>query len=130
MGDRPINLNSPEQLSWVIYSRKPQTRRYGLTCLMNVCLTQSTNAQSMHTVRSYIKQKAHQCRDCYGTGRYESKRRMVHHSLEQTSVLTCDATGYILRDTATVAGLKFMHLQLKWISANGFWYRQGQSYIP
>ena len=22
MGDRPINLNSPEQLSWVIYSRK------------------------------------------------------------------------------------------------------------
>jgi len=23
MGDTPINLNSPEQLSWVIYSRKP-----------------------------------------------------------------------------------------------------------
>ena len=23
MGDTPINLNSPEQLSWLIYSRKP-----------------------------------------------------------------------------------------------------------
>ena len=26
MGDTPINLNSPEQLSWVIYSRKPQDK--------------------------------------------------------------------------------------------------------
>ena len=23
MGDTPINLNSPEQMSWVIYSKKP-----------------------------------------------------------------------------------------------------------
>ena len=27
MGDRPINLNSPEQLSWVIYSRAPQDKK-------------------------------------------------------------------------------------------------------
>ena len=27
MGDRPINLNSPEQLSWVIYSRKPHDKK-------------------------------------------------------------------------------------------------------
>ena len=27
MGDRPINLNSPEQLSWVIYSRKPDDKK-------------------------------------------------------------------------------------------------------
>ena len=26
MGDTPINLNSPEQLSTVIYSRKPQDK--------------------------------------------------------------------------------------------------------
>ena len=26
MGDTPINLNSPEQLSWVIYSRKPKNK--------------------------------------------------------------------------------------------------------
>ena len=26
MGDRPINLNSPEQLSWIIYSRKPHDK--------------------------------------------------------------------------------------------------------
>ena len=28
MGDRPINLNSPEQLSWVIYSRKPKDKKF------------------------------------------------------------------------------------------------------
>ena len=27
MGDRPINLNSPEQLSWVIYSKKPHDKK-------------------------------------------------------------------------------------------------------
>ena len=26
MGDTPINLNSPEQISWVIYSRKPKDK--------------------------------------------------------------------------------------------------------
>ena len=26
MGDTPINLNSPEQMSWVIYSRKPNEK--------------------------------------------------------------------------------------------------------
>ena len=26
MGDMPINLNSPEQMSWVIYSRKPKDK--------------------------------------------------------------------------------------------------------
>ena len=33
MGDTPINLNSPEQLSWVIYSRKPKNKRNGQTKL-------------------------------------------------------------------------------------------------
>ena len=28
MGDTPINLNSPEQMSWVIYSRKPKDKVY------------------------------------------------------------------------------------------------------
>ena len=28
MGDTPINLNSPEQMSWVIYSRKPKDKHY------------------------------------------------------------------------------------------------------
>ena len=28
MGDTPINLNSPEQLSWVIYSRKVLDKQY------------------------------------------------------------------------------------------------------
>ena len=27
MGDRPINLNSPEQKSWVIYSRRPHDKK-------------------------------------------------------------------------------------------------------
>ena len=26
MGDTPINLSSPEQMSWVIYSRKPKDK--------------------------------------------------------------------------------------------------------
>ena len=28
MGDTPINLNSPEQLSWVVYSRKVTDKQY------------------------------------------------------------------------------------------------------
>ena len=32
MGDVPINLNSPEQLSWVIYSRKPKDKNDWSSC--------------------------------------------------------------------------------------------------
>ena len=28
MGDTPINLNSPEQLSWVIFSRRVMDKQY------------------------------------------------------------------------------------------------------
>ena len=29
MGDRPVNLNSPEQLAWVVYGRKPDDKKDG-----------------------------------------------------------------------------------------------------
>jgi len=36
MGDTKINLGSPEQLSWLIYSKKPKTRMSGLKYLTQV----------------------------------------------------------------------------------------------
>ena len=41
MGDTPINLNSPEQLSWVIYSRKVKDKTYWANALTHIWMTQN-----------------------------------------------------------------------------------------
>ena len=38
MGDTKINLSSPEQLSWLIYSMKPKDKKIGLKYLMLVLI--------------------------------------------------------------------------------------------
>ena len=46
MGDTPINLNSPEQASQVIFSRRVYTtRKNGLTCLITLRHSKSLEMQ-------------------------------------------------------------------------------------
>ena len=68
MGDTPINLNSPEQLSWVIYSRKVIDKPYwgnAIDPYMDDADFRSLIAGG--TERVY-KTKAQQCRECNGAG--------------------------------------------------------------
>ena len=71
MGDTPINLNSPEQMSWVIYSRKPHDK----TMWANAFTPYMDKAHFNEVVASnsdiVFKTKAVSCRECNGTGQIE-----------------------------------------------------------
>ena len=120
MGDRPINLNSPEQLSWIIFSRKPHDK----TMWANAFDPRATEQEFRSTIKNncsmLYKQKAKQCPSCRGSGQIRKTKKNGTPFVKTTKCLDCGAVGYRFTDTTSVAGLKFAAPNPDWISANGF----------
>src|SRR5210317_2520770 len=95
MGDRPINLNSPEQLSWVIYSKKPNDKKVWPDLFDDYRMTdteyRSTVRQNSETL---YKQKAKQCSTCNGTGHIYKTRKDGTRYARPNKCTICNATGY------------------------------------
>jgi len=120
MGDTPINLNSPEQLSWVIYSRKVDDKQYWsqeIDPYMDEASFRSlVNA---HTTK-LSKTRAMQCKPCNGTGYIRKVKKNGEPFAKPNRCTDCGAAGYTLSPSNAVAGLKFRPPSPKWASANGF----------
>ena len=121
MGDRPININSPEQLSWVIYSKKPKDKKVWAD-LFEPYMPDADYRSTVHNNSEKLyKQKAKQCQSCGGTGYTYKTRKDGTRYAKPNKCISCGATGYIFMDiTSAVAGLKFNAPTAKWTSANGF----------
>jgi len=120
MGDTPINLNSPEQMSWVIYSRKVKDKATWANYFHpNMHDKQFKNNVAYNSSIVY-KTKAEQCTYCKGTG-YIRKIKKDGSPYAKPSVCPiCDGDGYKFIPTKEIAGLKFSAPNQKWVSANGF----------
>ena len=120
MGDTPINLNSPEQMSWVIYSRKPHDK----TMWANSFTPYMDKSDYRHTIEQnsdiVYKTRAEQCSSCVGTGYYRKTRKDGTPFAKPTKCSDCDAVGYLFVPIKAIAGLKFNAPTAKWVSANGF----------
>ena len=120
MGDTPINLNSPEQMSWVIYSRKPHDK----TMWANSFTPYMDKSDYRHAIGQnsdiVYKTRAEQCSSCVGTGYYRKTRKDGTPFAKPTKCSDCDAVGYLFIPNKTIAGLKFNAPTAKWVSANGF----------
>ena len=122
MGDTPINLNSPEQLSWVLFSRKPLSKSNWLDTINNEPYMDNTvfKVAVKKQFKTIYKTKAKQCTTCKGRGSVFKIRKDGSRYKKPTKCKVCDAKGFILEDTKFVAGLKFSPSSIKWASANGF----------
>ena len=122
MGDRPINLNSPEQLSWIIYSRKVNDKPTWASAyegLYRVSKSQHIENTSLMTTKLF-KQKAERCNECRGSGyiRKIRKNGMPHKNTNKCP--TCSSSGFLYTNMNEYAGLKFNAPDSKWVSAHGF----------
>ncbi len=120
MGDIPINLNSPEQMSWVIFSRKPNDKALwanSFTPYMSREDFKKTVKDNSTVVRKVIAKK---CPKCHGYGKIRKTKKDGTPFARETKCTHCDAQGYIFMPTSEVAGLKFAPPTAKWVSANGF----------
>ena len=120
MGDYPINLNSPEQLSWVIYSRKPDDKAvWGNQ--FDPYMNDTDYKENMSRYSSVVyKKQAKQCKVCYGNGMIRKTKKDGKPFAKPSKCPSCTGVGYIFNDTPNVAGLKFKAPSAKWVSANGF----------
>ena len=120
MGDRPINLNSPEQLSWVIYSRKPDDKKVWADLFDDRMPDyEYRGTVNLHSTKLY-KQKAYQCHDCNGAGKVYRTKKDGTPFAKPSKCTTCSAHGFLYENKQQVAGLKFFPPTAKWVSANGF----------
>ena len=120
MGDTPVNLNSPEQLAWVIYSRKPLDK----TVWANVVDPYMSAADFKQAIKKHTqvvrKTKAVKCTACKGSGHYYKSKKNGDPFKKPTTCSTCKGNGYVLKELNSLAGLKFTPPNAKWHSANGF----------
>ena len=122
MGDRPINLNSPEQLSWVIYSKKPNDKKVWPDLFDDYRMTDTDYRSTVRkNTQTLYKQKAKQCSTCNGTGQIRKVKKDGSLYARTNRCNSCNGTGFIYMDYRNVVGgLKFNAPTAKWISANGF----------
>ncbi len=120
MGDTPINLNSPEQLSWVIYSRKVLDKPYWGNAIDPYMDEQDFRSLVAAGTERVYKTKASQCKECYGSGQVRKVRKDGTPYSRTNKCPTCSGDGYLLTHSQTLAGLKFKPPSAKWASANGF----------
>ena len=95
MGDIPINLNSPEQLSWVIYSRKPKDKKVWADSFTHGMQRADFTSTVTALSNKMYKSKAVQCSRCYGTGKVRKTKKDGAPFSRSTKCASCDGLGYL-----------------------------------
>ena len=120
MGDTPINLNSPEQLSWVVYSRKVIDKPYWGNAIDPYMSDGDFRSLIAGGTERIHKTKATQCAECNGTGQVRKVKKDGTLYARANKCGTCNGNGYLLTDLGSIGGLRFKPPSAKWASANGF----------
>ena len=120
MGDTPINLNSPEQMSQVVFSRRIKNKKdwHGLFEFTD---TQEEFEKAVKANSDVIyRTKAFTCPTCEGLGKTYKTKKDGTKFAKPNNCKDCEARGFKLEETNIVAGLKFTPPNKSWASANGF----------
>ena len=120
MGDTPVNLNSPEQVSQVIFSRKVLDKKEWVELFdftKNLPEFKDAVAANSKLLR---KTTAFSCPTCNGEGSRYKKKKDGTNFKKANKCPDCLARGYQLKETNKLAGLGFNPPNKTWVSANGF----------
>ena len=120
MGDTPINLNSPEQMSQVVFSRKVNNKKEWAD-LFQYAKTDKEFKDAVNANSSLIrKTEAFTCPTCDGSGKYFRKKKDGSPYKSPNNCKDCEARGFQLKQINELAGLGFTPPSKEWVSANGF----------
>ncbi len=133
MGDTKINLSSPEQLSWLIYSAKPKDKKEWAK-IFNVGIDKSTGKNkrrpqySRQQFRNLVANNtevihrtvAEQCVSCHGKGVIKKIKKDGSPYKNYTKCSECDGDGYIYTPMAKVAGFRQRPRSVYDVAESGF----------
>jgi DNA polymerase-1 len=120
MGDTPINLNSPEQVSQVIYSRILYDKKKWAIVFDNVDDKEEFKQVVKDNSAMMVKTKASVCQTCNGKGKVYKTKKDGTRFAKPNRCTSCDTRGYKLTKLKQMAGLGFFPPSKAWVSANGF----------
>ena len=120
MGDVPINLSSPEQLSWVIYSRKPKDKNNWADSIKFFSDPKKFKREVENLSELVYVSNAEQCKKCMGRGKIRKTKKDGSPFARENNCPDCGGQGYIVVPTKKLAGLKFRVPNADWISNHGF----------
>ena len=120
MGATPINLNSPEQMSQVVFSKRIKNKGEWAQLFDYTSTVQEYKEAVEANSETIYRTKAYTCPTCEGQGKtYKVKKDGTKYA-KPNKCKDCEARGFKLEETSQVAGLKFTAPSKDWISANGF----------
>jgi len=120
MGDTPINLNSPEQMSQVIFSRKVDNKKEWAD-LFEHTRTPAEYKDAVEANSKLIRRTtAYTCPVCLGEGKTYKTKKDGTRFAKPNRCVGCDTRGYQLKQLNQLAGLGLIAPSKKWVSANGF----------
>ena len=133
MGDTKINLSSPEQLSWLIYSMKPKDKK-NWAKIFNVGIDKNTGKNkrrpnySRQQFRNLVADNtevihrtvAEQCIGCHGKGVIKRIKKDGSPFKNYSKCSDCDGEGYIYTPMAKVAGFRQRPRSVYDIAESGF----------
>ena len=133
MGDTKINLSSPEQLSWLIYSKKPKDKKEWAK-IFNVGIDKSTGKNkrrpqySRQQFRNLVSDNtevihrtvAQQCHTCKGKGVIKKLKKDGSPYKNYTKCPDCDGDGYLYTPMAKIAGFRQVPRSVYDIAESGF----------
>ena len=120
MGATPINLNSPEQMSQVVFSKRIKNKGEWKELFDYTSTVQEYKDAVEANSETIYKTRAFTCPTCKGEGQtYKLKKDGTKYA-RPNKCKDCEARGFQLKQTQQVAGLRFSAPSKKWVSANGF----------
>ncbi len=133
MGDTKINLSSPEQLSWLIYSAKPKDKKEWAK-IFNIGIDKNTGKNKKRPQYSRIqfrnlvtdntetihKTVASQCMTCHGKGVIKKIKKDGSPFKNYTKCPDCDGDGYIYSSIAKIAGFRQRPRNVYDVAESGF----------
>ena len=120
MGATPINLNSPEQMSQVVFSRKVNNKKEWVD-LFNFTKTPKEFKDAVSSNTTAIrKTEAYTCPTCDGAGRVFKTKKDGSKFKKPNHCKECESRGFKLKELNELAGLKFSAPSKEWVTANGF----------
>lgn len=135
MGHTPINLESSEHLSWVLYSRKVVDKKVwselfniGSEIRNSVLKVKHSrymnNKEFIHNVKANTvklkKTEASQCETCIGKGKVLKNKIDGSPFKKPTICKACNGNGYIYKELSAYAGFKLTPPGYKYASSGGF----------
>jgi len=120
MGDTPINLNSPEQMSQVVFSlRMNDKKEWADLFEFTSTVDEYKDAVRANSTPVY-RTKAFTCPTCEGQGKTFKTKKDGTKYARPNKCTDCNTRGFQLTETKQIAGLRFTAPNKGWISANGF----------